>query len=345
MGFLTRARLITLAIGLAGALLFQAMGLPLPFLFGPMGACLLAALSGLKMQGMGEVGVAARTILGVAVGASITPELIGLLPTMALSLALMPLYIGVIGLVGVPFFHRICGFDRVTAFYAAMPGGLQDMLAFGEEAGGDVRTLSLVHATRVLIIVTVVPWVLARFYGVSLDNPIGTPAADLPVQELVILAFAAIAGWKAFERLGIFGASILGPLVLTAGLSLGDIVHVRPPAEAIMAAQYFIGLGIGVQYVGVTLTELRRVVALGGIFVLILAVLTAIFTEIVYLLGLAGPVETFLAFAPGGQAEMTVLAIVAGADLGFVVVHHLARLILVITLAPFAARLFGIRRP
>ena len=345
MGFVTRARLVTLAIGLAGALVFLALGLPLPFLFGPMGACLVAALSGLRMQGMGEVGVAARTILGVAVGASVTPELIGLLPTMAVSLALMPLYIGVIALVGVPFFHRVCGFDRVTAYYAAMPGGLQDMLAFGEEAGGHVRTLSLVHATRVLIIVTVVPWVLTAFYGVSLTNPIGTPAADLPVQELVILAFAAIAGWKLFERLGIFGASIIGPLVLTAGLSLGDIVHVRPPAEAIMAAQYFIGLGIGVQYVGVTLTELRRVVALGGVFVLILAVLTAIFTEIVYLLGISGPVETFLAFAPGGQAEMTVLAIVAGADLGFVVVHHLARLILVITLAPIAARLWGIRRP
>mgnify|MGYP002651897168 CR=1 FL=1 len=53
-------------------------------------------------------------------------------------------------------------------------------------------------------------------------------------------------------------------------------------------------------------------------------------TEIVTRFGLAKGVEGFLAFAPGGQAEMTVLAIVVGADLGFVVVHHLTRLVLVI---------------
>lgn len=344
MGFLTKARLVTLAIGAAGAGLFWVLGLPLPFLFGPMAACLVAALSGMNLKGMGEVGTAARTVLGVAVGASITPELFGLLPSMALTLALMPFYIAIIGLIGVPFFHRLCGFDLVTSYYAAMPGGLQDMLAFGQEAGGDIRALSLIHATRVLIIVTVAPWIMTSVYGAGLTQPIGVPAADLPLHEMAILAVAAIAGWKLFERLGLFGASIIGPLVLSAGLSLSGIVHVRPPAEAIMAAQYFIGLGIGVSYVGVTLAELRRVVSLGVVFVLILAVLTAIFTEIVYLAGLGKPLETFLAFAPGGQAEMTVLAIVAGADLGFVVAHHLTRMVLVITCAPIAARVFGIRK-
>jgi uncharacterized membrane protein AbrB (regulator of aidB expression) len=51
-----------------------------------------------------------------------------------------------------------------------------------------------------------------------------------------------------------------------------------------------------------------------------------------------GQMEAFLAFAPGGQAEMTVLAIVAGADLGVVIAQHLVRIVLVITCAPLAAR-------
>ncbi len=45
-----------------------------------------------------------------------------------------------------------------------------------------------------------------------------------------------------------------------------------------------------------------------------------------------------IVIAPGGQAEMTVLSIVAGADLGFVFVHHLTRVFLVITGALLAAR-------
>jgi membrane AbrB-like protein len=224
-----------------------------------------------------------------------------------------------------------------------MPGGLQDMVIFGQEAAGDVRALSLIHATRVLIIVTVAPLILTQGFGVTLDNPIGTPAADLPLSELALMAVAALVGWKGGERIGLFGASILGPMIVTGALSLAGLIHFRPPAEAILAAQFFIGIGIGVGYVGVTLHEVRRDVLAGIFFVLMLAAFAAVFTEIVVLLGLAPAVDGFLAFAPGGQAEMTVLAIVVGADLGYVVVHHLTRVILVIMGAPVAARFFRVK--
>lgn len=342
--FFTKARLLTVVAAAIGTAAFSLAQLPLPFLFGPMCACLLAALAGAKLQGLGQVSVGARTILGVAVGASITPALLHQLPLMAASVALIPLYIAVIGLIGVPFFRKVCGFDPVTAYYAAMPGGLQDMVIFGEAAGANVRILSLVHATRVLIIVTIAPILLTTLYGVALTNPIGAPIASIPLTELVIMAAAALIGWKGGERIGLFGASILGPMIVTAILSLMGLIHMRPPKEAILAAQFFIGMGIGVYYVGVTLRELRQVVASGVAFVLVLAALAAGFTELVTLTGLAKPVEAFLAFAPGGQAEMTVLAIVAGADLGFVITHHLTRIILVITGAPIVARLMGVRK-
>ena len=338
----TRQRALTLILAVAGTVAFWSTGLPLPFLFGPMLACLFAALAGLPLRGFGQVSVAARTILGVAVGASITPELIGRLPQIAASVSLIPVYIAIIGLIGVPFFRRVYKFDWVTSWYAAMPGGLQDMVIFGEEAGGDGRALSLIHATRVLIIVAVAPIILTQGFGVSLDIPIGVSASTIPAQELALMAAAALVGWKGGERIGLFGASILGPMIVTAFLSLTGFIHARPPSEAILAAQFLIGTGIGIGYVGVTLFELRRDVLAGLFFVLMLAALAAGFTEVAYLLGLAPPVESFLAFAPGGQAEMTVLAIVAGADLGFVIAHHLARIVIVITGAPIAARLFRV---
>jgi len=264
------------------------------------------------------------------------------LPQLAFSVALIPIYVAIIGLIGVPFFRKVYKFDWVTSWYAAMPGGLQDMVIFGTEAGGDGRALSLIHATRVLIIVSVAPIILTLGFGISLDNPIGAPATTLPVHELSLMVLAALIGWKGGERIGLFGASILGPMIVTVVLSLSGLIHVRPPAEAILVAQFMIGIAIGVGYVGVTLYELRRDVTSGMIFVLLLAALAAGFTEVAYVLGLAPPVESFLAFAPGGQAEMTVLAIVAGADLGFVIVHHLTRIVIVITGAPIAARLFKI---
>lgn len=333
----------TLALAIGGAVTFEVLGLPLAFLFGPMCFCLIAALAGARMQGLGQVSTAARTILGVAVGASITPEVVSQIPQMAMSVALIPVYVALIGLIGVPFFRRM-GFDRVTSWYAAMPGGLQDMVIFGTEAGGDGRALSLIYATRVLVIVLVAPILLTMVYGVTLSGALGRPIGDLPVQELLLMTAAAVIGWKGGERLGLFGASILGPMIVTAALSLAGFIHTRPPAEGILVAQLLIGLAIGVQYVGVTLAELRRVVLSGLAFVVILAALAALFTEFVTLTGLAQPVEGFLAFAPGGQAEMTVLALVTGADLGFVILHHLVRIVVVILGAPIAARLMHLRK-
>jgi membrane AbrB-like protein len=329
----------TLLIATAGVAAFSLLGLPLPFLFGPMTACLLAALARRPLKGFGQVSIAARTILGVAVGSSVTPEVLGQLPQMAASVAFVPLYLIAIALIGVPFFRRVCGYDRATAYYAAMPGGLQDMVIFGAEAGGNLRALSLIHATRVMILVTLAPVILSFGFGASLDQPIGRPAAELSGFEMGLMVAAALIGWKGGEKLGLFGASILGPMLATIPLSLSGLITQRPPAEAILAAQFFIGTGMGVGYVGVTLQEVRRDIFAGMLFVVVLAVLAAVVTEIVVQSGLARPLEGFLSFAPGGQAEMTVLAIVSGADLGFVIIHHLTRIFLVITGAPLVGRL------
>ncbi|MFN4059585.1 MAG: AbrB family transcriptional regulator [Paracoccus hibiscisoli] len=315
------------------------LGLPLPWLLGPMLACLAVALRGVRMQGAGQFGVFMRTFLGVAVGASITPEVLTGLPAIAGSLAIVPVFIAVIALVGYPLFRRGFGFDHPTAWYAAMPGGLQDMLVFGEEAGGDIRALSLIHATRVLVIVTVAPLIMTFYWSVDLSQPPGAPISSVAWDQIALMVAAGFLGWKVAERVGLFGASILGPMILTAALSLAGIIQTRPPAEIIQAAQFFIGIAVGVKYVGITGRELRIDVTAGLLYSLVLAVISLIFLEVVYLLGLAPALDAFLAFLPGGQAEMVVIAIIAGADLAYVVSHHILRIVLVILLAPLAARL------
>ena len=331
--------LATFAIGAAGTILFVVLGLPLPFLLGPLFACLVAALAGVRLASWAPLTDTMRTILGVAVGASITPAVVGSLPSMALSLTLAPLFLLAAGLAGYPYLRRVCGFDPATSFYAAMPGGLQDMLLFGEEAGGDARALSLLHATRVLLIVTIVPAILTISYGIDLTRAPGTPARDYGLAELAVMAAAGLIGWQVARRVGLFGASILGPMILTAALSLSGVIHQRPPAEAIQAAQFFIGIVVGVKYSGITLREVLRFLVAGLGHALILAALATVFSEIVVLAGLAPPLDAILAFSPGGQAEMAIIAIMGGADVAYVIAHHVTRIVLVISCAPLVFRL------
>ena len=329
------------AFALSGVWVFHFLDLPLPWLIGPIAACLAAALAGFRMRAIAPVNTAMRTILGVAVGATFTPAILSSMAGMWVTLLLVPLMICCIAAVGVPYFQRLWGYDFPTSYYAAMPGGLQDMLAFGEEAGGNPRTLSLIHATRILVIVTTLPFVLQSFWSADLSNPPGVPVSDIAPAQLLVMVICAGLGWYLANLVGLFGASILGPMICAGAAAMTQILTVRPPAEAIWAAQFFIGMTVGVKYSGITLLEVRRDVAAGLGYCLILLVITLVFVEIVYFAGLAPGREALLAFAPGGQAEMAVLALVVGADMAFVIAHHVFRIIVIIIGAPLLARFFG----
>lgn len=335
------AVLATHGVALLGVAVFFGLDLPLPWLFGPMFACLIAAFLGMPLEAIKPLNATMRTILGVAVGASITLPFLFALPALWHTLIFVPVMVILIGALGVPYFQKLCGYNFATSYYASMPGGLQDMLVFGAEAGGNLRAISLIHATRVLIIVTALPALMSLIWGVDLSRPPGQPAASVAGGELALMAFCGIAGWQIAKFVGLFGASILGPLILTAGFSIAGIITHRPPAEAIWAAQFFIGITIGVNYRGITMAELRKDVLAGVGFSAILAALTILALTLVYLFDLAPIQEALLALSPGGQAELVVLTIIVGADVGFVIAHHLFRLIVVILGAPLLARLFN----
>ena len=333
--------ILTNGIGFSGAVLFLLLELPLPWLFGPLAACLVAALLGGELIANKPLGDSMRTILGIAAGASITPVFFQTLPSMVITLCIVPVLTIMIGVLGVLYFKRLAGYDFQTAYYASMPGGLQDMIAFGEEVGADVRSLSLVHATRILVIVVILPIILTYFWDIDLANPPGIRIASFDLTQICVLAICAIAGWRIAKWLGIFGAAILGPLILAAVAALSGILTTRPPAEAIWAAQYFIAIGIGAKYVGITASEVKRDIVSGLGFCIILGILTAGTIGVALLFKLAPAVEAILALTPGGQAELLVLAIIVGADMSFVVAHHLIRVFFVILGAPIVAAIIS----
>ena len=337
--------LITHIICLLGAAIFLWLELPLPWLFGPLFSCLLAALIGINLYSIKILSDAMRTILGVAVGATVTLSFLLALPGFWNTLIFIPITVILSGIIGVWYFQKLCGYDFPTAYYSSMPGGLQDMLVFGEEAGGNVRAMSLIHATRVLVIIIALPILLTFIWGISLDKPPGDPIRNFEIEQLIILGICGIAGWKIASFWGMFGASILGPLILTAIASITGILHTRPPVEAIWAAQYFIALGIGVKYVGVTAQEIRKDILAGLGFCIFLLVITLSIVSLVINYNLAPAVDSILSMAPGGQAELVVITLIVGADLGFVVAHHLFRIFIVILGAPIMERFMKSKYP
>ena len=331
----------TILICIASGLALDLLDIPLPYLFGSLGGCLIGALAGMKLVGTPLMSTISRTMLGVAIGTSISWPLINNMMIYWVSLAIIPFYVALLGMIGLPYFRRICGYDFPTAFYAAMPGGLQDMVIFGIEAGANPRALSLIHATRVLVLVTIAPVVLIQIFGLTLDQPLGVDISAVSSRELIIQLLAGIVGWRLFKALRVFGASVLGPMVVAAILMLSGVLTQRPPQEVIVISQFFIGIGIGVHYVGITLAELRKDILAAFGYILILGAVAAAVVAGISRFSPLPASDLFLAFWPAGQAELAVLSLAAGAAVGVVVLHHVVRICFVILGAPIVSKILN----
>ena len=191
---------MALVVASVGSVAFLLLGIPLPLLLGPMAGCLIAALCRQPMEDIGVFSIFMRTFLGVAIGSSITPQVLNEFPRYLQSIFFIPIFVLIIGLVGYPLFRRVFHYDKATAYYASMPGGLSDMLIFGQEAGGNPRALSLIHATRVMGIIWVAPTLMAMVWQIDLRKPPGVPFHSVPVLELLLMPICGLLGWKIAER-------------------------------------------------------------------------------------------------------------------------------------------------
>ncbi len=326
-----KRRGLALALGTVGGALFFAFKFPLAWLLGSLSACLIATLLGVKLQGPGLAVPVLRVVLGLAIGAAFTPALFGRLGEIALSLALIPPFVVVIGSVGYFFYRKVGGYDRATAFYAAMPGGFQDMMAMGEDRGANITTLGLIHSTRVVVLVFMLPFLINWLGGLDLGERSSILIGVWPDAKGILILFACgAAGWWIAAKLGISGAAVIGPMALSAIVHLAGITEARPPMGLINMAQLVIGIYVGCQYQGSTLRQIVRVVGLSLGFMLVLLAIAAAFAALVYVLTSVDPMAILLAYAPGGQGEMNIIALVLDIDVAYVALHHLFRVMLVI---------------
>ncbi len=129
----------TFSIGLVGGGVGYALGLPLGVLMGALIAVGVAATLGVRIAAR-PVAVPQRwrffliPVIGVAIGAGFTPELLAEAPKWGLSLAALVLYVPLAHLIGWAIYRHLGGLPNVPAYFAAIPGGFIESLQMGEEA-------------------------------------------------------------------------------------------------------------------------------------------------------------------------------------------------------------------
>ena len=329
---------LALAIGGAAGYLANWIGMPLPWMLGPMIATTFASLLGIPVFGPNGLRPVVIPILGVMLGAAINRSVFAHIGDWGVTLAIMVPFLASAAAVSILIYRKIAGYDPVTAYFSAMPGGLNDMLILGTAAGGDERRIALAHASRILVVITCV----GLFYGFALGaRPGGSGgrpwiAMDvLTLSDWLWLGACAVLGVPFGKLLRAPAPNMLGPMLLSAALHLGEVVETAPPTLIIVMAQIVLGTVIGCRFLGATFREVGRDLGLGALSSFAMLLVAVTFAFIASWLTGIHPSQIFLAYSPGGLTEMSLLALAMGQDVAFVSVMHLLRILLVILGAPF----------
>lgn len=324
-----------LAFGTVGGALFAWLNLPLAWMIGAMLAAALAAIAGVRVVVPPGLRSGMIMVLGIMLGSAFDPDILAAAQAWGLSLAGLVVYIMAATAVGIVYLRRVARVDPVTAFFTATPGGLNEMVLVGGAMGGDDRTISLVHAARIMLVVMTLPfWFqLLAGYEPGARGALGPALTGQSARDLVLLT-ACAAGAPMAKALRIPAATLVGPMLLSAALHLAGLTEARPPGVLVAAAQVVVGTALGCRFVGVDARRLGRglAAALGLTAVMLaLTVLCALVPHAAT--GLPVP-ALILAYAPGGLAEMSLVALALGVDPAFVSTHHILRILLIVLVAP-----------
>lgn len=331
--------------GLVGGIAAYWIGLPMPFMLGGIfgTACFVLwyERDDKQLPKLSRwIRLVSMSIIGVMIGSRFYPELLDLLPQFWISgVALIP-YILLAHGGNYAIMRGLGRYEKVDAYFAALPGGIIDSAVLAEEAGADLRVVTAQHFIRIIIVVTTVPLLFLFIEGSAVGSSAGQTLAttDYDFVDIALILIIALVGLSIGNVTNLPAKHMLGPLFLSLTLSVGGVVEIDVPPWLGHTAQYMIGTALGSQFSGVSRQLLVRGLGMGllagGYMLLLAAMFAMILTQFVP----AGFGAMFISFTAGGLAEMSLIALSLNSNPVVVALHHLVRILLAISIGSFLSR-------
>lgn len=338
---------LSLAVGAIGGTVATALHLPLGMLLGSLMAVAMVAVAGWRPFGV-AVAVPAPLrfffvpVIGVSIGGAFTPDVLrgmaGWWPSLLALLLYLPLAQGA----GYLIYNRIGRIPKVTAFFGSVPGGLVETVVLGEQAGADGQMLTLLQFLRLILCIVLVPIAFTFGTGHAVGSASGVEmtgaGAPLHAWDVAVLAVAAVAGWGLGHLLRLPAAVMTGPILLSALAHLTGLTEAVPPGWMVTLTQLVVGTSLGARFAGLprgTLPLALRLATLNAAAALALAL---VFAAALAPLVAEPAAAVFLAFAPGGLAEMSLVALSLQMSVVYVTAHHVIRIVLSVLIAQRLSR-------
>ncbi|GAA4402698.1 AbrB family transcriptional regulator [Tsukamurella soli] len=331
---------VSVAVG-AG---LQALGMPSAMLFAALACAIGFALSGRAPARIPRPAqLTAQGVLGCYIGTMIQSHTLSTLGSRwpaVLAAGFVTLLLSVIAgaLLGR---HRDT--DSLTGSLALVAGGSSGLVAITRELGGDERTVAVIQYLRIVLVTLTLPAV-AALYPHPPGAAMGTAViADRPWWADVLFTVGCVAVGVTVGRLTHLPAgALLGPLVLSAAVGLWGVAPgLTVPGPLVALGYLAIGWQAGLGFTRESLAHLARLLPWAvGLIVALGAASAALGLALSAATGTSA-LDGYLATTPGGLYAVLAVAASSNVDITFVVAAQITRVVLMLFLAPWAARGFS----
>ena len=328
----------TLLIAAAGGIALALLGFPAGLVSGSVLAVTAAALLGRPVKVPMALARIGYVIVGILLGAVVTPQTVKGFITWPASIALLVLAAIFMILATTSYLRAVHRWEPLSALMGASPGSMVQVIALSTELGADLRAVAVVQTMRVLLLTVGIPGGLALFGLVATSGPIARGPANPSLAEMAVVVVVASIFAVALARLRFPGGFIFGAMAGSGILHGTGLVSAVLPWWIGGAAVIVLGAVVGSRFAG---TSPRLVLGYLGAAFGSFAVSLTIATLFVVLVTSFFPfpvANVVVAFSPGAQDTMMVLALALHLDPVFVGAHHVARFLVVTITVAIAAR-------
>ena len=329
----------TLCFAALGGVTLGLLGMPAGWLSGSIIAVAIAALAGRPMFVPLRFMQVLMVAIGISLGAVVTPETLHGMATYPLSIAVLIAAMAAVSVIGAAYLRLVHGWDRVTAYLAAAPGGLSQVIAVGAELGCDLRGIAIVQTIRVVIVAIGLPAALLVFgYAGHGRRSVGGPFEFAQLDQLAILIAASAVMAIVAYRLRFPGGLLFGAMLTSAVLHGTGYIHILMPWWIATTAMVCFGAAVGSRFANTSVRLLLDFLgAACGSFAVTVTIAAVFAAGLIAVVKLPVP-EVAMAFAPGSVDAMMLLALALHMDPVYVGAHHLTRIFYVSLTMPLVAR-------
>ena len=326
---------LVIIVSIPSAFVAEFFNIPLAWFLGPMLATSIASLLGLNIK-MPKLALSTTLILlGLYIGNYIDKSLFSQINQWAWTSLIMLIYIIVSVLIVSKYLQIFSKYERKTSIFSAAPGALGPLMILAEdEKKTDLSQVATSHLIRLIIIITVFPFIVDSFYNVE-SAKIGEEIfKEQNISHLIILIISSIILIFLFDKLKIPAALLSGTLLASGILQISEIASYKLSPNIIDYCLLILGASVGCRFANKTFSEIARNAWHSFIATFLLVVLGLIAAFAASCVIDKNFFTLILSYCPGGIYEVAVIAIFFNLDPEFVSFHHIIRLLMILFIVP-----------